>query len=255
MRRFLFPLVAVMALVGCEKPLDDVMDYYPRVVTESVTVQPDGSVVAVGRITSEGDSPLEAVGFCASTSPNPEMLDAQGLGTVNGDRFTVVYDGFSTVGTYYFRAFATNGSGYSYGNVLSISDIEAEPITPPCTPTLNSVVLGGGLMPESYYPGQIGTPEEYLGEWTFTANTSAHHFTYLFGSALETRTYTTTTNSHPGTGQVRISFYSGFTSGALQNGSTVYVNQLSPTEWELTVCQAPWGTGDKKLTTRFRVHS
>ncbi len=244
-----------MVFSGCEKPLKDVMDYYPKVVTESVVVQPDGSVRCVGRITFTGATDMVAAGFCASTNPIPEMLDLQGLGAIQGDRFEVVYQNFPTTGTYYFRSFASNDNGYAYGNVVSLSDIAAEAIVPPCTPAMNSVVLGGGLMPENYYPGQIFPVEQSGGNYQFQANTSAHHFTYIFGSDLRTRTFTATTNSDPGPGQVRISFNSGFTSGTLQAGSTIYVNEITTTQWEVTVCSAPWGTSGRNLITRFRVNS
>jgi len=256
MNKFHFVPLFALALIACEKPLDDVKDYYPRVTTESATVQPDGSVVVVGRVTYTGPTDIEAVGFCASTAPMPEMLESQALANLEGDRFTATYSGFATVGTYYFRSFATNGSGYSYGDVIAVSDIEAEPVVPTCTPALNSIAPGGGLLPETYYPSSISSPEQTFDGWEITANSSAHNLTYLFGSALTTRIYTTTTSTDPAAGQVRISFFSGFTSAALYSGSPVYVNQLSPTQWEITVCLAPWGaSSNQKLTTRFRVSS
>ncbi len=255
MRSFVLFSLAALLFSGCEKALDDVMDYYPKVVTESVEVQADGSVKCTGRISFTGASEIVATGFCVSTTPDPKMNDNQGLASIQGERFTVVYDQFSTTGTYYFRAWGTNDHGYAYGDVKVLTDITAEPLTPPCVPTLNNVILGGGLFPENYYPGQIFPVEPSMGNWEFQANTSAHHFTYVFGSQLRTRTYTTTVNSDPGPGEVRIGFYSGFTSGTMSNGSTVYVNELTPTQWEITVCAAPWGTGNRQLTTRFRVNS
>jgi hypothetical protein len=252
-KRFALLPIAALLLNACEKPLGDVMDYYPTVITESVTPQSDGSVVAVGRIVTEGATPIVAAGFCASTSPVPGMLDAQGIGAVQGDRFTVVYDGFATTGTYYFRAWATNDNGYSYGNVLSLSNIEVEPVTPPCTPALDYASPGGGLATESYYP--IDAPEWSIDAWVFTANTSAHFFTYRFGSALATGIYTTTTNISPADEHVRVSFISGFTGGVVQAGHAVYVNQLTPTSWEITICDGPWGSGPYYLDTRFQVPS
>lgn len=240
---------------GCRKPLNDVMDYYPKVVTESVEVRPDGTVEAVGRITAAGATDLVAAGFCVSTSPTPVMTDNQGIGTVSGDRFTVVYGNFSTTGTYYFRSWATNEDGYTYGNTVAVSDITPVPVEPPCTPTLDLVVLGGGLNNESYYPGQISSPSAQMGIWQVTANTSAHHFTYRFGTALGTRVYTTTTAMDPGPGQVSIGFISGFTSGTILAGAEVHVVQLTTAQWEVTVCQAPWGTGTRMLTTRFRINA
>lgn len=253
MRDLFFVTLAFLLFTGCEKPLKDVMDYYPKVVTESVTVQADGSVRCVGRISFTGATDIVAAGFCASTQPIPQMLDLQGLAEINGDRFEVVYENFPTTGTYYFRAFATNDDGYSYGNVLSLSDITAEPITPPCTPPLNNVVLGGGLNPENYYPGQIFTVQQTMGNYQFQANTSAHNFTYRFGSELRTRTFTTTSSTDPEPGQVRIGFFSGITSGSMLPGNTVYVNEITPTQWEITVCSVPWGSNGRNLTTHFRV--
>jgi hypothetical protein len=249
----LLPLVAVWVLTACEKPLPDARAYYPTVITESVTPQPDGSVVAVGRISDQGHTAIVAAGFCVNTNPLPEMLDAQALANVDGDRFRVVYDGFSSTGTYYFRAWATNESGYSYGDVLSLTDIQAQPVVPPCTPPLGQASPGGGLMTQSYYP--ISAPTESMGDWVFEANTSAHFFDYRFGSALGTGIYTTTTSMSPAPGTVYISFVSGFTSGVLQAGHEVYVNELTPTSWQITICQAPWGSGPYYLTTKFNVPS
>jgi hypothetical protein len=256
MRCAKFLTLLALALLGCKKPLDDVRDYFPRVTTESASVQPDGSVVVVGRVTHTGPSEMVAVGFCASTSPVPEMLESQALATLSGDRFTATYTGFATTGTYYFRAFAVNGSGYAYGNVISLSDIEPEPVVPTCTPNLNAIAPGGGLFAETLFPSTITSPQQGFSGWEVTGNSNAHNLTCLFGSALSTRIFTTTTSTSPGDGEARISFWSGFTSAVLYAGSPVYVNQLTPTQWEITICQAPWGaSANQRLTTRFRVNA
>lgn len=251
--RFLATLpLFILLLAGCKKPLKDMMDYYPRIETVSAVVQPDGSVRVTARITDQGGSDIVSAGFCASTSPTPEMLDAQALGSVSGDMVTAVYTGFSTTGTYYFRSWVTNDHGYTYGNIIALSDIEPEPVVAPCTPNMNQVILGGGLMTQNY--SQISMPSGYMGVWQFTALSSAHNFTYRVGGALSTRIYTTTTSNDPPVGQIRIGFFSGFTNASIHAGQSVYVNQLSPTQWEFVVCGATWGSGSGALTTRFLVN-
>jgi len=240
---------------ACKKPLDEMADYYPTVRTESVTLMPNGTVKVVGRILSEGDAPVEYVGFCADTTAKPEMLDGQAIAELNGDQFTAIYSGFDPYATYYFRSWATNEHGYSYGNVLSLDSIAAVPVEPPCMPANNTASIGTGTPAQTYYP--IEAPEEYFNVWSFQANTNAHFITYRFGGGMGTGIYTTTTNTDPAPGYARISFVSGFYNAVLSAGSSVYMEQLSPTSWRITVCQAPWTTGSSTFyfNTRFTVNS
>jgi hypothetical protein len=253
--KHLAPLTLGLLLLAtaCKKPLEEMADYYPSVRTESVTLRPDGTVLVVDRLLSEWDAPFEYAGFCVDTTGRPEMLDAQAIATVSGDRFEAAYGGFDPYTTYYFRAWATNEHSYSYGNVLWLDSIAAVPVDPPCTPTNNTANLGTGTPAQTYYP--IEAPEEYMNVWSFKANTSAHFFTYRFGGSMSTGIYTTTTSSDPAPGQARISFISGFSSGVLAAGSPVYMEQLTPTSWRITVCQAPWTSGSATFyfNTRFTV--
>lgn len=255
-RSVLLPLsIMILGSFGCKKALDDVMDYYPTVRTESVTANDDGSVTVVGRIVSEGDSPIGTAGFCASQSPVPEMLDAQAIADVQGGIFSATYTGLDPYGTYYFRAWATNDAGYSYGGVLMIDSVTAVPVDPPCTPTANTATLGAGFPTQTYYPIEAMDLNSDF-DYTFQANTSSHFITYTFGNALTTGVRTTTAYSDPDPGEVRVSFISGFTSGALSAGSDVYIQQLTPTTWEITICQAPWlySSSTYYFTTRFVAH-
>lgn len=250
-----FLILAVVLLFGCKKALDDVRDYYPTVRTESVTTNPDGSVLVTGRIVSEGDAPIDVAGICASTSPLPIMTDNQVLCELHGDHFTATYSGLDAYGTYYFRAWATNANGYSYGDPIQVDSVTAQPVVPPCTWTLNTVSLGAGLPVDTYYYITPITQEGF--NYQFQANGGTTSSTYTLGAPLHTGIYTTTSSMDPADNAMHISFFSGFISGSLSAGSPIYVNQLTPTSWEIAICDAPWVNQSitNHYTARFVCHS
>lgn len=94
----------------------------PTVVTSpSVTV---GSISASvsGSVSSDGGSPITALGFCYSTNPNPDIITGQ------VESVTIITFNFSTFlaplnsgTTYYIRAYATNAVGTGYGNEIVIT--------------------------------------------------------------------------------------------------------------------------------------
>ncbi|MFC2188509.1 hypothetical protein ACFCT7_14425, partial [Fulvivirgaceae bacterium LMO-SS25] len=77
-----------------------------------------GDIVTInGNVTSDNGSAVTDRGFVYATSPNPTIADTKvsissGTGTFSGD--TPPLAG----GTYYFRTFATNAEGTSYGSEL-----------------------------------------------------------------------------------------------------------------------------------------
>jgi hypothetical protein len=233
-----FALLLSIAFTGCKKALSDVKDYYPEVRTASVSVNTDGSVTVAGEIVSEGDAPLDYAGACVSTSPVPTMEDGQVISAVAGDRFTATYTAFDPYTRYYFRTWAINKYGYSYGNVIALDSIAAQPVNAPCSLAVNSIDLGSGFPTETY--SVVNAPEGYLGVYSFTAYSNANNMTYRFGGALHTGIYTTTQYNDPSPGEVRVSFFSGFINASLSAGTPVYVTQLSPDSWAITICQAPW---------------
>lgn len=245
-----------MTAPSCNKALKDPMEYYPQVKTTSVTVQTDGTVLVQGDVISEGEGEIGYVGFCCGTMSVPEMLSRQLISSnFDGTHFTAVYSGFSVDSTYYFRSWATNGYGYSYGDVLSLDSIVAMPVTPPCTITMNTVNIGGSTPTESY--DYVTQPAMSLGNWEFDAVANATTAEFTFGSALNTGIYTTTTSTDPGNGQVYVQFTNGSIGGVLSSGTSVYVNMISTGVFEVTICSAPWVYSSSTLTfkTRFTVPS
>jgi hypothetical protein len=79
-----------------------------------------GVVTFIGDVTSNGGSSVTERGFVYSTNPNPTISDSKvivgsGTGTFTGSTEAL------PSGTYYFRAFATNSTGTSYGSSLTDS--------------------------------------------------------------------------------------------------------------------------------------
>lgn len=244
MKKLTFALATIgtlLLLFSCRKALNNVNDYFPKVKTVSAVVQADGSVTVTAEVESIGlanNSVMDQVGFCVGTNSEPKMLDKQRISTLNGNTFSINYPvtEFSVDSSYYFRSWATNNYGYSYGTIIRVDSIIATPVTPPCTLTLNSVNIGGGNPTYSYY--SVTAPDTY--NYFSAATGSGPTVNFQFGSALTTGVFITTTDPSPTFGQANVSFYSGFISGTLSNGSNVYVNKLNATTFEVTICSAPW---------------
>ncbi|MGV9013424.1 MAG: hypothetical protein ACOH13_12595 [Flavobacteriales bacterium] len=254
--RFLpFLCLPLLLAAGCKKPLADVNDYFPVVTTESVVENPDGSVLVTGRIVNTGEDEVQFAGICASSSSLPTMTENQALCQLDGDRFSTTYSGLDAFGTYYFRAFASNSFGYSYGEVLQVDSVTAVPFTPPCTLAPNSVDLGTFYPSDTY--GYIQAIQSSGFNYTFQANGGYSNSTITFGAVLHTGLYTTTSSTDPGADQFRISFTSNLISSSLSAGTPVYVQQLTPTSWEVTICSAPWLNGGvtSNYSTRFVCHT
>lgn len=224
--------VLVSIQLSCKK------QYNPEVKTVSATILPDGSVEVKGEIVSSGNTPIEYSGFCMDTLSVPEMLDNQILSGTSGNNFSTIYSGLDPYKRYYFRAWAANGSEYSYGDIISLDSIQATPVAAPCSLSSNTLILAGSGPIELVY--NVGFPTYGIDSWDFSVSTGSTSMDFSFGEMPRTKVYTTTGNMSPGPNDVYISFFSGFTSGVLSSGSSVYVNQITPTSWEITICDAPW---------------
>ena len=84
------------------------------------------SAVSGGNITDDGGGSITARGVCWGTSPNPTVnktTDGTGTGT-----FTSNITGLADGTVYYYRAYATNSSGTTYGQeyqfITPVTDIE-----------------------------------------------------------------------------------------------------------------------------------
>ena len=102
-------------------PFSETQYSLPTVVTDSVYDITLTSAIGSGNVTSDGLTPLLAVGLCWSTSPNPTINDNH---TEEGNSlgyFTSNITGLTDSTTYYVRAYATNSVGTAYGNEMSFA--------------------------------------------------------------------------------------------------------------------------------------
>lgn len=237
-----FLLLLLLATTSCQKVYRDINDYFPKITTISATVQSDGTVLVEGTVEDEGADALRYLGFCCSANPEPQMLDRQVLAEFDGVHFTAVYEGgFDPDSVYYFRSWAANGYGWSYGNTVSAENIIGTAITPPCTLAGNSLDLGIGQGADQFF--QIGPPYTVPGGWAFAAATfSGPTIEFRFPELMTTKIYQTVGHTSPGPGEVFVSFYSGFISGSLNPGSEVYVKRLNGEDlFEVVICDGEWG--------------
>ena len=93
----------------------------PQVNTTSVTNVTPSNALVTGEVISDGGDQNTTRGFCYSTISNPTIsndttMNGSGLGV-----FTEMLQNLTPSTTYYFRAYATNSAGTSYGSELSFT--------------------------------------------------------------------------------------------------------------------------------------
>ncbi|HSH64718.1 MAG TPA: hypothetical protein VLB84_02740 [Bacteroidia bacterium] len=258
MKRVIGHLLFAAALISsfsCRKPLKNVEDYFPVVKTTSALIQEDGSVLVTAEIISPGKAKgtfIHYAGFCVQASAEPTMLNGQVIAKLDGNVFSAIYPSylFNVDSTYYFRTWATNEYGYSYGETIRLDSIYPKPVVPTCTLTMSTLDVGSGSGSDKYYT--IDMPDNYSINGS-TWNSSS--ISMRFGSEIATGKYTTTTEySSPGYKKVFVSFTKSMISETLLAGSTVYINKMG-TKYEVTICKAPWkyngGSTTFELNTRF----
>jgi hypothetical protein len=113
----------------------------PTVTTEDVSYLTGTSVTLNGKITDLGSPDIVQHGFCWNTNGSPIISDDKTeLGTKStAGTFSSAIIGLNECTTYYVRAYADNGSGPVYGDVVSFTTLD---VTPPITPTLANVNVG-----------------------------------------------------------------------------------------------------------------
>ncbi len=103
----------------------------PAITTTSISAITTTSATSGGTINSIGGSNVTARGVCWNTSPNPTTTNSKvnisGTITTAGS-FTSSITGLTASTTYYVRAYATNGTGTSYGDELSFTTVTPVPL-------------------------------------------------------------------------------------------------------------------------------
>ncbi|PTX63793.1 putative secreted protein (Por secretion system target) [Kordia periserrulae] len=124
----------------------------PGVATATASSITSNTATLGGDVTSEGASSVTERGVVYSTTDTNPTIGASGvIKDANGSgsgTFSETISSLSSTTTYYFRAYAINASGTSYGNTLNFTTPAALPTVTTTTPssiTTNSAVLGGNV--------------------------------------------------------------------------------------------------------------
>jgi len=143
----LVPTVVVPSSVAQAATLPDV-----RTMSSVTSITPTSGTIW-GWIADDGGSSIVDRRFDWGTStPLTQVVYSSSI-TVSGNFFWATLNGLSPSTTYYFRAWAKNSIGWSYGSIYSFTTTAA--VTIPTAPTLNDVV---------------GTSNSVLLGWTDNSN-------------------------------------------------------------------------------------
>ena len=95
----------------------------PIVTTSSATDIAETSAIGGGNVTSNGGSTVTERGICWATSQTPTMADRTADGGSGTGLFTCSMTNLSPNTKYYFRAYAINRMGVSYGSTKSFTTL------------------------------------------------------------------------------------------------------------------------------------
>lgn len=99
---------------------------YPSVTTRTATNVTANSAKLNGELISEGRSSVTEYGFYWGTSSNPSTKKKVGSSIDDGDDFYTTLTGLKADKKYYFKAYAKNSSGTTYGTVKYLTTKSAE---------------------------------------------------------------------------------------------------------------------------------
>ncbi|MCR4737002.1 MAG: fibrobacter succinogenes major paralogous domain-containing protein [Bacteroidales bacterium] len=99
----------------------------PTITLDSATNITSHTASCTYHVTFAGNMAVTARGICYSTTPNPTLQDSVIAGTSSNG--TIQLTGLTASTTYYVRAYATNGIGTSYSNLISFTTLSIPTLT------------------------------------------------------------------------------------------------------------------------------
>ena len=103
----------------------------PTVTTNNVSDITSTTATCGGNVTADGGATVTARGVYWSTFQNPTLADAHTTDGTGTGAFTSQLTGLEPNTTYYVRAYATNSEGTAYGEEVSFTTSEPDPIPIP----------------------------------------------------------------------------------------------------------------------------
>jgi len=99
----------------------------PNVQTLQATEMTNKSVVLKGKVIDENNSAVLKRGFCWSENPNAGLNDSVTNSNFGPGEFSEQLLGLKPSMTYYYKAFAANNNGTSFGDELSFTTLQLAP--------------------------------------------------------------------------------------------------------------------------------
>tara|TARA_R110002020_G_scaffold181098_2_gene375890 strand:+ start:228 stop:905 length:678 start_codon:yes stop_codon:yes gene_type:complete len=189
MKKIIFKTIVcvsfVAALTGCSS--DDEPEIQSPTVTSETTLEnveiTYTTIEIQGKVSSDGGSEIISRGVCWSSSQNPTVDDNKT--TEASNTFTSTIENLDANTTYYFRVYATNSGGTSYGTQQSFNTSSLDGTMWDFELVYNNGQISHGDV--TFYPNGTtlydepsdpGTYTSY-GTWSLTGNT----LTYILDSS------------------------------------------------------------------------
>ena len=120
----------------------------PVITTAEITSVSSKTASSGGSVISDGGTTITARGICWSTSQNPTTANSKTTDGTGSGSFKSVINGLNPGVTYYYRAYATNKIGTSYGDQVTLNMKIVPPeitTTAISEKTATSLISGGNI--------------------------------------------------------------------------------------------------------------
>jgi uncharacterized protein (TIGR02145 family) len=120
-----FFIMATVIINSCKKEKVNPPVLTTKVVSEITPV----AAASGGEIANDGGTLITSRGICWSTSQNPVIENSKTKVTGTIGAFTSKLDNLTPATLYYIRAYATNSAGTGYGNEVSFTTLQPDPVS------------------------------------------------------------------------------------------------------------------------------
>jgi hypothetical protein len=255
MKNLALLMLSLLILAGCQKPLENISDYFPKCRIDSTSIEFGNSITVYGTVTYEGAALLSTKGFSLSLDSNPDILPNQSVDYSSGYSIKHTYFDLNSSSTYYIRPWASNYFGWAQGEQVVVQGIPDPLITPNCSPANNSIDLG---VINPYTVTYTLQPNPATSDYSIEAGTtlvSKPKINFVFGRNPTTGVYQTTDSSPEGN-QVIVGWnYPDLnTYQKLSENQSVYVKHNSDDSFDITVCDANYNYNNITYTLTMKAH-